>query len=75
MKSRRFNDLSIEECLLDAGCSYSIIEEVMRCINVNNERALNILNKYRCDLLEKIHQDQKQIDCLDDVLYQLKKYK
>lgn len=34
---------------------------------------LQILYNQRCKLLEKIHADQKQIDCLDYLVYIIKK--
>lgn len=67
------NDINVEECLKDAGCSDQKIQEIMKCIeNKNDEREIMLLKKHRCHLLEKIHHDQKQIDCLDYLLYSLK---
>lgn len=76
MKPNKFNEVSIEECLKDAGCSCDIISSVMHCIEEDNdEKKDRILKKHRCDLLDKIHQDQKQIDCLDYLLYKFKQEK
>lgn len=73
MESTIFNGITMEEYLKDAGCSWQLIESVMTCMhNQENEEMMRMLREYRCDLLEKIHQDQKQIDCLDDLLYQFK---
>lgn len=67
------DDINMKECLKDAGCSYKEIQEIMECIeNKNDEKKLILLKKHRCHLLEKIHHDQRQIDCLDYLLYSLK---
>jgi hypothetical protein len=73
MKLNSCQDLSIEECLEDAGCSCQTIESVLECIEEeNDERKIMLLKKHRCYLLDKIHDYQKQIDCLDYLLYQFK---
>lgn len=73
MKSVSQCCFSIEECLKDAGCSQETIHSVMDCIQKDEyERKMMILKKHRCYLLEKIHYDQKQLDCLDYLLYQFK---
>lgn len=76
MKSNTYNYLSVKECLQDAGCSKEIIQAVIDCIqNDEHERKIMLLKEHRCHLLEKIHHDQKQIDCLDYLLYQFKQEK
>ncbi len=71
------NELTIEQiekCLKDSGCSKNTIQLVIGCINnKDNQRKSQLLKQHRCQLLEKIHADQKQIDCLDYLLYQFKK--
>ena len=71
LKSVMCNHLSVKECLKDAGCSREMIQSVTDCIQNNeHERKIMLLKEYRCHLLEKIHHYQKQIDCLDYLLYQ-----
>ena len=76
MKAVICKHLSIKECLKDAGCSKEMIQSVMNCIENNEyERKIMLLKNHRCQLLKKIHHDQKQIDCLDYLLYQFKQEK
>lgn len=76
MKPNVCNHLSVKECLKDAGCSKETIQSIMDCIQNNqHERKIMLLKEHRYQLLEKIHHDQKQIDCLDYLLYQLKQVK
>ena len=76
MKPVVCNHLSVKDCLKDAGCSGKMIQSVMDCIENNeHERKIMLLKKHRCHLLEKIHQNQKQIDCLDYLLYQFNQEK
>lgn len=76
MKSDMCNHFSIKECLEDAGCSKEMIQSVIDCIqNDEHERKMMLLKEHRCHLLKKIHYVQKQIDCLDYLLYQFKQNK
>ena len=59
-----------KECLQDAGCSKDFIEHMQCC---QTQRQILLLRKHRCDFVEKIHDIQKKIDCVNDVLYRLKR--
>lgn len=64
----------IYQNLIDAGCDENIIEKCMRF--VKNGKAFDmipILSKHRKTLLDSVHTGQKQIDCLDYLIYSLKK--
>ena len=59
--------------LMDADCSQEIIEQFMKNIEEDNEnQALKILEKHRKTLLDRVHKDEKYINCLDYLLYSLK---
>lgn len=63
----------IYQNLIDAGCDENIIEKCMRF--VKNGKAFDmipILSKHRKNLLDSVHTGQKQIDCLDYLIYSLK---
>lgn len=65
---------NIYQNLIDAGCDDSITEKCM--LLVKEERIfdmLPILTKHRKCLLDSVHKGQKQIDCLDYLIYTLKK--
>ena len=40
--------------------------------NDNLKNAIHLLKIERCHLLEKLHHEQKKIDCLDYLIYSLK---
>ena len=60
--------------LIDAGCGG---EMTKRCIalaeNGRQTELLDLLNDHRKDILDAIHQGQNKIDCLDYLIYRLKK--
>ena len=60
--------------LKDAGCDEELIS---KCIKKYNDDDLKTLIKslqcHRCCLLDKLHEEQKKIDCLDYLIYSLKK--
>ena len=67
----------IEELIMnlkDAGCYEELIT---KCIKKYNNYDLKLLIKslqfHRCCLLDKLHEEQKKIDCLDYLIYTLKK--
>lgn len=60
--------------LKDAGCSEKTIQAFMNKINTGKIKdGIRILEKHRCLLRNKLHQQQQHIDCLDYLLYHLKK--
>lgn len=65
---------SIRQNLMDAGCAPQVME---LCMDFAKEGRLSEmvleLKKHRNHLLDALHKDQKQIDCLDYLLYRIKK--
>ena len=61
----------LRQNLLDAGCDGSQIEAFERLAGSGDR--VELLEIHRKDLLEKLHQSQRQLDCLDYLLYQLRK--
>lgn len=63
----------IHQNLIDAGCDQKITE---LCLAFVKEGQLldmmPILRNHRNALLDSVHRGQKQIDCLDYLLYQIK---
>lgn len=60
--------------LLDAGCDEQTTEKCMDFVkNGEYQKLLPILSGFRVNLLESVHSGQKQIDCLDYLLYKIKK--
>lgn len=59
---------------VDAGCSKDLIETCMELAKANKwKRLLPLLAKQRINLLDSVHDGQKQIDCLDFLVYRINK--
>ena len=66
----------LKQTLEDAGCDARMIGE---CIKIAETRPsaelLKPLCHYRAALLERLHESQEQIDCLDFLLYRIRENK
>lgn len=62
----------IVACLEDSGCEPQLIDEFLVCLDDRVHQDI-LLKRQKCFLLEKLHEDQRQIDCLDYFIYKLKK--
>ncbi|MBS6603442.1 MAG: hypothetical protein KH301_06785 [Brachyspira sp.] len=59
--------------LKDAGCDSTITDRVIVLLNSGDKvAALNLLAKHRTGLLDLLHENQKKIDCLDFLVFNLK---
>lgn len=60
--------------LIDAGCDTTLREQFVSLIEQGQEKkALALLVKHRKNLLEHCHVAEKKIDCLDYLVYHMKK--
>ena len=67
---------AIEQNLRDAGCDESCIREFMEDMSQSKEtEGMKVLRKHRSKLLDAMHREQKRIDCLDYLIYQMQKSK
>lgn len=70
------NDITgmIYQNLIDAGCD---LKTTQKCISMvkegNYAEILPILSQHRASLLDMVRYGQKQIDCLDYLIYQINK--
>ena len=65
---------SVEQNLKDAGCYSDMIEGCLKCLEKGQLREeLRRLERYRRSLLEKLHVEQKKMDCLDYLIYKIRK--
>ena len=65
---------SIIQNLKDAGCDSETIEKFMADLQKGKEASgLKRLAVHRKKLLDSLHREQKCIDCLDYLVYQMKK--
>lgn len=69
-----FMENRLEECLSDAGCSKEEKEEILKCYAENDmQEMIHLLRVHRKAALETIHTGEKQISCLDYLVFQLEK--
>ena len=58
--------------LRDAGCAPDIIECCVACMEQGKKKELlKRLEEHRRGLLHKVHEEEKHIDCLDYLVYQI----
>ncbi len=63
---------AIIQNLKDAGCSGDTIACCMACLDGGKkEELIKRLEQHREGLLQKIHEGERQIDCLDYLVYQI----
>lgn len=66
--------MSIEEYLDDFGCNETEKAEILKChINNDTKGMIALLRKHRQKILNTIHNEEKQISCLDYFVFQLEK--
>ncbi len=64
------------ENLIDSGCSESMIANCVVLYNNNDKKTLlHTLSLHRKDILDGIHANEKQLDCLDYLIFELNKDK
>ena len=67
---------AVEQNLRDAGCDEFCIREFMDDMRQHKEaEGMKILRRHRSKLLDAMHREQKRIDCLDYLVYQMQKAK
>ncbi len=60
--------------LKDAGCSSKQIKELMELYREGKkDKIYSIMEKHRYEVLNNIHKNEKQIDCIDYFIYQMKR--
>ena len=62
--------------LQDAGCTQKMVQRIMTQLEEDDfEELSKLLEQHRSCLLNLIHDKEKQIDCLDYLVYQVKRNK
>ncbi|MDE6764300.1 MAG: hypothetical protein K2J73_11580 [Oscillospiraceae bacterium] len=68
------NSEAIIQNLRDSGCGENTITEFVNDLNDKNfSHGLKLLKVHRNVLLDELHKEQKQIDCLDYLVYKMRK--
>lgn len=63
---------AVVQNLKDAGCAPDIIEYCITCMEQGKKsELLKKLEDHRTGLLNRIHEEEKHIDCLDYLVYQI----
>lgn len=64
----------IYQNLIDAGCDQETTDQCMSIVRKGSySELLPILSRHRASLLGTVHAGQKQIDCLDYLIYKIDK--
>ena len=63
---------AIRQNLIDAGCNDKLIAEFEACLG-DQKKCEKLLAAHRQKLLDKIHKEERQISCLDYLVYTMKK--
>ena len=72
MAERTRQEQAVVTNLVDAGCDNELIEQFINLLKTGRKEAgLALLAKHRRFLLDCCHADQKRIDCLDYLIYQM----
>ena len=72
MTERTKQEQAVVANLADAGCDNEQIEQFMDFLKYGRKEAgLSLLAKHRRFLLDCYHAEQKKIDCLDYLIYQI----
>lgn len=65
---------AVEQNLRDAGCSAADVQCLLQMLDSGRTaELLQSLKCQRCRLIEELHKQQQKVDCLDYLIYQLKK--
>jgi len=74
MTERTRQERAVVTNLVDAGCDNELIKQFMDLLKSGRKEAgLSLLAKHRRYLLDCYHADQKKIDCLDYLFYNMEK--
>lgn len=60
--------------LMDAGCDPETVDRFLSCwMEARVGEQLRLLAEHRSHLLDRVHEEEKRIDCLDYLVYQIEK--
>lgn len=66
---------NIYQNLKDAGCEASLIEEFFELQKTGQKKdLLNLLAIHKSQLIKRLYENQKKIDCLDFLIFSLKEW-
>lgn len=64
----------LRQNLVDAGCGPEFVRQCMALARKQDQsEMIRVLSRHRRALLDTLHQSEKQIDCLDYLVYTIEK--
>lgn len=73
LDNRQDKEFATLQNLEDAGCEKNLIMEYLQYDALGmKQQQLCLLTKHRKVLLERMHDEQRRIDCLDYLIYKIK---
>ena len=74
MQKRKKSNDSLSDILKDAGCDEALEKQLIVLKQTGQtDEFLRLLAKHKTSLLADLHRVQKRIDCLDFLVYKIKK--
>lgn len=73
MTNKTIEQENVVRNLEDAGCTATLIKEFLK-LDADGKiiEQIHLLRKHREELLNTIHENQKRIDCLDFLIFNIK---
>lgn len=72
MDIKNLSEKEIKNCLANIGFDKSAMEQLMKD-GMSKRNILDILYKQRVSALDKLHLSQDKLDCIDYLIYQIRK--
>lgn len=72
MTEKLLKEFNVPEVLTDAGCDKEMIDTFLE-ISGNDKETSKWLDKRRNEILDEVHKHTKELDCLDFLIYQIRK--
>lgn len=69
---KNLSEEEIRNCLENIGCNKSLTEQFAKG-EMSKRNVLDILYKQRVSALDKLHLSQDKLDCIDYLIYQIRK--
>lgn len=74
MQKSAKSNMNLIDILKDAGCSEELKKQLIALQeNGQTDEFLRLLAKHKTNLLTDLHASQKRVDCLDFLVYKIKK--
>lgn len=72
MTKQQIEEFKIIEILTDAGCNKNMIDDFLLQSD-NDKSTLKWLDNRRSEILDNVHKYNKELDCLDFLIYKIRK--